>query len=89
MKIVWLNKKSDELEIAFNKLPDSDPVAECECCGEVWGYMETEDTDDGIGWRHTFRHRHFGGKERKYVHIPATPGWEPKSFECRRHLGLS
>jgi len=86
MKIVWLNKKSEELERAFNKLPDADPVAECECCGEVWGYMETEDTDDGIGWRHTFRHRHFRGKERKYVRIIATPGWEPTNLECRRHL---
>ena len=86
MRIVWLNEKSEELEKAFNKLPDGDPVAECECCGEVWGYMETEDTGDGIGWRHTFRHRHFRGKNRKYVRIAATHGWEPMDFECRCHL---
>jgi len=72
--------------MAFNKSQNAAPVAECKCCGEVWGYMETEDTDDGIGWRHTFRHRHFNGEKRKYLRINASSGWEPMDFEYRRHL---
>jgi len=50
MMLIYLKKGDEELTSVFYKLPNSDPESECPCCGEVWGYMETQLFDDG--WKH-------------------------------------
>ena len=47
MKATW----DHPVDAVWEALPGG-PVAECQCCGEVWQYMGTVDG------RHEFRHRH-------------------------------
>ena len=78
---VRLKKPCREVEKAFQKLPGGPiaecPIPDCVCCGEVWGYMGSF-LISGV-WKHEFRHKHFEGKSRKVLMIPATDGWEPVS----------
>lgn len=83
MVLIYLKKGDEELERAFNSLPGGDPVAECHCCKECWGYMETQLFDDG--WKHMFRHRHFQAIGRKYLQIPGAADWAPKTDSYHLH----
>lgn len=85
MMLIWLKRTDPEIERAFHELPDRDTEAECPCCGEVWGYMETAIYHGE--WVHVFRHRHYKN-ERRYLRIPAPHGWEPTDYHSLPHQGI-
>lgn len=69
----FLAPDNPELIRAWEQLDESDPVRECDCCGEVWQYMGTV-RDQHRRWVHQFRHRHLNG-ERVYRNIRASLYW--------------
>jgi len=76
-----IEKKEPEWEIAWKELARRTGDPDCEALdepsGEVWQYMDS--FLGAAGWVHEFRHRHHPVTgDRRYVRIPATPGWKPK-----------
>jgi hypothetical protein len=75
--MAYLTHDNPELLAAWQHFPD--PVL-AHPTGEVLEYMGSTKTADG--WVHTFRHRcHPKTGERRYWHLPATPGWAPSTAE--------
>ena len=73
----YLPQDNPELLAAWQHFPD--PVL-AHPTGEVLEYMGS--TKTAAGWVHTFRHRcHPETGERRYWHLPATPGWAPSTAE--------